>query len=220
MREALAATNHDYIARDERATNSRRRDKSGKSKGPAGWRRSLRGKRGLGAMLFMGFAAVVAIGVPLNALYLQDARHPAPMFQTSLLAQPPAGQAAYAPMPSADPAKQRATPQSAARTETALAEATKVEVSKSSQKARDPISALLQGGSTQKAEANDKNKTVLAAQRALAKLGYSLHQDGVFGGTTRQAIEKFERANGMPVKGELSSKIRHLLSSRAGIAVK
>ena len=100
-------TNHDYIARDERATNSRRRDKSGKSKGPAGWRCSLRGKRGLGAMLFMGFAAVVAIGVPLNAVSLFAGR-PSSLrrcFRLSLLAQPPAGQAAYAPHASSDPAK-------------------------------------------------------------------------------------------------------------------
>jgi peptidoglycan hydrolase-like protein with peptidoglycan-binding domain len=54
----------------------------------------------------------------------------------------------------------------------------------------------------------------------LAKLGYALHQDGVYGGTTRQAIEKFERSNGLPVKGELSPKILRLLGARAGVAFK
>ena len=71
------------------------------------------------------------------------------------------------------------------------------------------------------AKNNDpKNKSVIFAQRALAKLGYALHQDGVYGGTTRQAIEKFERSNGLPVKGELSPKILRLLGARAGVAFK
>ena len=69
-------------------------------------------------------------------------------------------------------------------------------------------------------KSDPKNKSVIFAQRALAKLGYSLRQDGVHGGTTRQAIEKFERSNGLPVKGELSPKILRLLGARSGVAFK
>jgi hypothetical protein len=214
LREALAATNHDYIAREERSAATRRRDKSGKGK-PSIWRRLFGGRRTLGALLFLGFAAVVAIGVPVNALFLQDGRHPAPIFR----------QAGVSPQPGTAPqseaARQRPASAVVAKSEASAQETAKSEAAKASEKTRDPISQLLQGGSTQKkAETNEKNKTVLAAQRALAKLGFALHQDGVFGGTTRQAIEKFERANGMPVKGELSAKLRHLLSARTGIAVK
>ncbi|MGD9542612.1 MAG: peptidoglycan-binding protein [Methylocystis sp.] len=47
-------------------------------------RRSFLGRifsaRGIGATLILSIAAVAAIGVPMNALLLQDGRHPAPLF--------------------------------------------------------------------------------------------------------------------------------------------
>lgn len=220
MREALAATNHDFIAKEGRGAKAQRRDKSAKAKPLPLWRRLLGGKRSFKAMLFLGFAAVVAIGVPVNALFLQDGRHPAPIFQkaVSILTLPPAPSPVHGAAQQGEPAKQQHA--SIVKSDTA-AETTRIEAAKPSEKSRDPISRLLEGGSSShSANADDKNKTVLAAQRALAKLGFALHQDGVFGGTTRQAIEKFERANGMPVTGELSPKIRRLLSARTGIAVK
>ena len=48
---------------------------------------------------------------------------------------------------------------------------------------------------------------MLAAQRALVKLGYVLKADGVAGPTTRQAVEIFERERKWPVKGELTPKV-------------
>jgi hypothetical protein len=220
LREALAATNHDFIAKEGRGAKAQRRDKSAKAKPVPLWRRLFGGKRSVKAMFFLGFAAVVAIGVPVNALFLQDGRHPAPIFQkaVSLLALPSAPQQVRSAAPQGESAKQQHA--SASKSEAAATETTRIEAAKPSEKGRDPISRLLEGSSNHSANADDKNKTVLAAQRALAKLGFALHQDGVFGGTTRQAIEKFERANGMPVTGELSPKIRRLLSARTGIAVK
>jgi hypothetical protein len=221
LREALA-TNNDFTANEERGAQTRRRSKSAKAKPVPLWRRLFGGKLSVRALLFLGFAAVVGIGVPLNALFLQDGRHPAPIFQKAASLLP----AALAPQPSQRPAATQndaAKPQHAAqiaKNEPATVATTKVETVKSSEKSHDPIGRLLDGGSKQAAGAGDKNKNVLAAQRALAKLGFALHQDGVFGGTTRQAIEKFERANGMPVTGELSPKIRRLLSARTGVAVK
>jgi hypothetical protein len=219
LREALAASNNEFI--EERGAQTRRRNKSAKAKPQPLRRRLFGGKLSAKALLFLGFAAVVAIGVPFNALFLQDGRHPAPIFQkaASLLSSAPAPQPSQRVAPQGDAAK----PQHAAqitKNEPASSEITKVESAKSSEKNHDAIGRLLEGGSKQASSAGDKNKTVLAAQRALAKLGFALHQDGVFGGTTRQAIEKFERANGMPVTGELSPKIRRLLSTRTGIAVK
>ncbi len=43
------------------------------------------GAKRIGVMLILGIATVAAIGVPMNALFLQDGRHPAPLFsaQTS-----------------------------------------------------------------------------------------------------------------------------------------
>lgn len=38
------------------------------------------GAKRIGVTLILGIAAVAAIGVPMNALFLQDGRHPAPLF--------------------------------------------------------------------------------------------------------------------------------------------
>jgi hypothetical protein len=40
----------------------------------------LFGAKSIGVTLILGIAAVAAIGVPMNALLLQDGRHPAPLF--------------------------------------------------------------------------------------------------------------------------------------------
>ena len=58
----------------------------------------------------------------------------------------------------------------------------------------------------------------MAAQKALLKLGFVLKPDGVFGGTTRQAIERFERDQGMPVKGDLTPRIMRMLAAESGVA--
>ena len=155
----------------------------------------------------------MAAGVSVNALFLQEGRHPAPIFQLPWPKAEPAPRAhptaAQTPLPPARPA-------SIATVKTDAGETPKAET-----KTLDPIAQLLNGGAPKKVETSPaKNKTVLLAQKALAKLGFSLHEDGVYGGTTREAVEKFERANGMPVKGELSPKILRLLSQRSGVEVK
>ena len=62
------------------------------------------------------------------------------------------------------------------------------------------------------------SKSVLAAQRALVKLGYVLNPDGVAGATTRQAIESYEREHGLPVRGELTPSLMRRLSRETGIS--
>ncbi len=56
-------------------------------------------------------------------------------------------------------------------------------------------------------------KSVLAAQRALVKLGFVLNPDGVAGATTRQAIERYERDHGLPVHGDLTPALMRQLSA-------
>jgi hypothetical protein len=63
------------------------------------------------------------------------------------------------------------------------------------------------------------SKLVLAAQRALVKLGFVLTPDGVAGATTRQAIEHYERDHGLPVRGVLSRAIMRKLSAETGITI-
>jgi peptidoglycan hydrolase-like protein with peptidoglycan-binding domain len=59
-----------------------------------------------------------------------------------------------------------------------------------------------------------------AAQEALTKLGYGpLTSDGQMGRKTRQAIEAFERTQGLTVTGELGSITAQALQSTSGIAI-
>jgi len=57
------------------------------------------GANRIGVTLILGIAAVAAIGVPMNALFLQDGRHPAPLFS-----ERPSNAVAIAPKPPARPA--------------------------------------------------------------------------------------------------------------------
>ena len=217
MRSSVIAADGGFGASDEGAGKSRRRSAKKEERAPL-WRRVLRSVGGLRLMLALGFCGVVAIGVPVNALWMQDGPHPAPLFHFNkerAETKPVTVAAREIPLPRPRPASL-----GAASPEPASPAAVKAETTKPATKAFDAIAQLLSGGTAPRTEAAEKDKTVVFAQRALAKLGYSLHQDGVFGGTTRQAIEKFERANGMPVTGELSRKILHKLSAKSGLALR
>ncbi len=54
---------------------------------------------------------------------------------------------------------------------------------------------------------------MLAAQRALVKLGYVLNPDGVAGAATRQAIERYERERGLAVRGDVTPALMRQLST-------
>jgi hypothetical protein len=89
---------------------------------------------------------------------------------------------------------------------------------------RDPIADMIRmGGPVPVPPANvgrsDPGDTVLAGQRALARLGYSVKVDGMMGSGTRQAIERFEQDRKLPVTGELSARTIRELSAASGIAV-
>ena len=58
------------------------------------------GAKPIGVTLILGIAAVAAIGVPMNALFLQDGRHPAPLFSSQ-----PSSAVLGAPTPPARPAR-------------------------------------------------------------------------------------------------------------------
>lgn len=177
-------------------------------------------RRRPGALLLVAIVAGAAVGVPMNALFFQDGHHPAPLFTG-------AQDKTATPLPPARPATARvdadAKPAKAethkSDTDAVVKSATpKADLAKSLapvEKKRDLIGQLLGGGAMPAEPAADK--TVIYAQRALAKLGYAVQPDGVIGGATRQAIEKFERANGMPVKGDLSQKILRQLAARSGL---
>ncbi len=167
----------------------------------------------------------------MNALFFQDARHPAPMFLTNSSTTPPAtiyfskasgpnttettSSAIEGPKPRAEAGRTALksenarndlpTPaKSSARLGVKSAEATK----------HDPIAELLNGPAKPKIPAESD---VLMAQEALLKLGYVVRADGKFTKATQKAIERFEHDNGMPVRGALTTKIAAMLASRAGL---
>jgi len=73
-------------------------------------------------------------------------------------------------------------------------------------RANDPIAALIA-----------PSGRVLAVQRALDDFAYGpVHPSGVYDPQTRAAIERFERARGMPVTGQITDRLVRELSSVVG----
>ncbi len=189
------------------------------------------GARRLSATLILGIAGLAAIGVPMNALFFQDGRHPAPLFATQISlpskgetptppTRPAAIEAARVESDSAAIETFRAAAKNPAagkmdKVEAGKIDAGKTEAPRAAEKKRDPIGQLLAGGAPQ-AEKPDNN--VLYAQRALLKLGYVVRPDGVLGAGTRQALEKFERDSGLPAKGDVTPKLLRQLGTRSGLA--
>ena len=58
-----------------------------------------------------------------------------------------------------------------------------------------------------------RNGNVISVQQALARLGYYRGRiDGSAGRGTREAIMRFERRNGMPITGQISSRLLRALN--------
>ena len=150
MREALAGANHDFLLRDDRRSGAKRP----KAKPGKGWRRLLGWRRRSTVAVFLAFAAVAAIGVPLNALYLQDGHHPAPLFRSG-------SPVATAPLPPQRPAALEA------KTPPVKTESAKAEIARPIEKARDPISQLLEAASARKTA--PAIKKIAVAKRVAAR---------------------------------------------------
>lgn len=175
-----------------------------------------------GATIACAAFAALMTGIAVNALLLQKGRHPAPLFsvkpalQQAAPATAPAVVQPKAPPADDDDAPAPAQPKSVAPSPpvrpAALAEA---KPAAKPEPKSDSIGALLRNGPV----ASDQGKTVAAAQRALAKLGHAVKADDAMGPGTRQAIEKFERDNKLPVTGELNPRTMRKLSAVAGMPV-
>jgi Putative peptidoglycan binding domain len=159
----------------------------------------------LGAALF---AALVGIGV--NALLLQRERHPAPLFgyATPTLPTTPA------PAPPTPPQKSVSTEDAAppappALPATALPPA-RAQAAGGSSSGSDPIAELLAGEPR-----GDSSHLTLAAQTALAKLGYPVKPDGKVGSATEQALREFEHAHGLPPATEITERLVKQLTAAA-----
>ena len=160
----------------------------------------------LGAVL-----SLALVGIAVNALVLQRERHPAPLFAPSSAPKPPAAISApplpLAPAPKPVAAEHDSAP---AQPSTALPPARPAETSKSAAPAPDPIAQLLAAETH-----DDASHLTLAAQTALAKLGYSVKPDGKEGAATEQALRDFEHAHGLPPATEITARLVKELNQAA-----
>jgi hypothetical protein len=182
----------------------------------------LLGRRPSRTVLGAAFSAVL-VGIAINALFFQTARHPAPLFGLNQHAETRKPIAAPAPLPVAKPAEMAAPPAAlASPSQSATTTAGKTagprdiqDLLEAKPAGRDAIAALLRG-----AGSSDTDKArVQSAQRALIKLGYQVRADGQMGSTTRQAIEKFERDRALTITGELSPRTLRELAAQSRIAI-
>ncbi len=163
--------------------------------------------RSLPPRLYVGavLAALLA-GIGVNALVLQRERHPAPLF-----APPPQQKVATPapvapPQPAASPAATEATAQGSAPAAPARSAAGEAGPARPA----DPIADLLRGE-----PAADNGRLVVAAQTALAKLGYPVKADGSRGAATDQALREFERDHGLPISTEITPRLVKQLNAAA-----
>ncbi len=200
------------------------------------------------SLLILAGGALVA-SVMVNALFLQKGRHPAPLFATpgsSSSATPSSrtssGPTSFsAPLPASRPTQtfedvvapeRRSAP---ARTQNIAPVNAPVHAPAPVQRAAparaepartenvDAIGAMLRGGGAAPVQASLNDpilaKRIIAAQRALEKLGFQVTADGVLGSGTRAAIQKFERERDLPVTGELNPRTLRTLGARSGVSI-
>ena len=226
MREALARSDHDFVLYERPQGRTQQRGRivaASRRHALAGLLKGLllhRPGRTLGVVVAGGFAVAVAV----NALVLQPRPHPAPLFTARGIEGPVRAAPPARPAPQPVAAIDTAAPPPAAVSEPAppsrpsvltqhLTEGTGEVMPRP--RPADPIGDLIRTGL---AGGGGADNTVLDAQKALAKLGYGVTPDGLWGPQTRQAIEQFERDRGLPVAGELTDKMRSLLAAAAGHA--
>jgi hypothetical protein len=220
LREALARIDNDFVLSEPRQKGAQRDNR--------GIFRTLIGAVHFAAkhtnlLLGLLFAAVLGT-VLMNALIWQKTRHPAPLFGHSVALEAkvepvrevplPASRPAALPEPSAPAAAEQ--PASAPHGRDPMAEVAELQTQKpaASATSHDPIAQLLKSPAPV-----ESSKSILAAQRALMKLGYVVRPDGVMRPATRQALEQFERDHNLQAHGTLTPKVLHELGAQSGMAM-
>jgi hypothetical protein len=193
--------------------------------------------RSLAWLALLGIAGIVVV----NALILQKSRHPAPLLSgaaspqvllphqaATLRVETPrviplsAAESDPAALLAASPA---ATPQVMSVRPPPRQPGHAAPVNETAEaRAHDAIAQLIGANGAglaagAAAPAIEDSRTIAAVQRALVKIGYVLRADGVMGTSTRQAIAQFERDRHLPVKGELSPRVRRELTVLSGIPI-
>jgi hypothetical protein len=167
--------------------------------------------RRLGATPARGYAAAALtaalVGIVVNALALQHARHPAPFFVHA-----PAVAAAPASPPTATPVPVVAETTSALATPTPPARPVQFSGAAASG-GGDAIGDMLRADQQQEAQ-----KRLAAAQAELVKLGYVVKADGEPSAATSAALRDFEHAHGLPPSNDVTPRLLKALSTAATVA--
>lgn len=162
-----------------------------------------------------------------NAIALQTERHPAPIFTSLATPAPEVAAAAEVPLPVKRPQVERkadAAPAAPAAQTREQARPAPRSVKDEPQRTasipaqpKDQIGALINAGM---ADLPDPSRRTVQVQKALNKAGFGpVKEDGSFGTGTRQALEKFEAAKKLPVKGEMQGKTLRELARASGIPI-
>jgi hypothetical protein len=193
---------------------------------PAGRAEALRGLLRMNWRKFLIItSAALLIAIAANALFFQTARHPAPLFASAGSPTPQQAGLTQPAIPVPSPRPAELIPASTGPTAIRATAPARDIADLLEPKSKDPIAALLKSavppgqipvGSTTVPEAS---KRVAAAQKALAKLGYGVTPDGVFGAGTRQAIQRFERDRNLPQTGEVAGRTMRELTAQSGIQI-
>ena len=240
MRNAAANFDDDFGYDEPRRPAPRKpRAASGKSKS-----RKKKGNRFGVDMLkvarytALGTSAAIVLGIVVNALVMQKGHHPAPLFGKAITLSDVGPVEKHTSPASTQTARDGADASAALPEQPASPAVLPVVVPMPVAKPRhasqvvadkaagdDGIARLLRGEAPAQT-VGDKNigdksepKTVLGAQKALAKLGYALKPNGTLGPATRKAIEAFEKQRNLPVKGDLSRRVVKMLTAETGVTI-
>lgn len=240
MRNAVAQFDNDFELREparKKATRASAGGGKGKKGAPRRWLTIVTDAKRISRYAAIGMSATIALGILVNALMLQKSRHPAPLFGTSIAVGDKHVHEAAPPrhLRPADDAEPAAATEAPARRDTTPSEADTEIAAKLADSAppashapapaapparprQDEIARLLAGTAPAAAEKPDA-KTVLAAQKALVRVGFVLKPNGVLGPQTRKALEIFEKDHKLPVDGELSRRVIHALSVESKVRI-
>jgi hypothetical protein len=159
-----------------------------------------------------GYAAAALtaalVGIVVNALALQHARHPAPFFVRAPIAAAPSPTPTPTPAAAAEPAAAPAAP---------VAPAPPVRPARlgsaPASGGDDAIADMLRAEDLQEAQ-----KRLAAAQAALVKLGYVVKSDGEPSAATTTALRDFERAHGLPLANDVTPRLLRALNEAANLS--
>jgi hypothetical protein len=179
-------------------------------------------------------ALAAALAIVVNAVFMQTARHPSPLFGTALPAAKPVApapapqrivaapaegaqpQAATSPIPRPRPAEAEARPGDALGNLVRSTGASAAPAVFSGSPLRPPAAIPAAKGDPV-ANVITSSARVAAVQRALTDYGYGqIKATGSVGADTQAAIQKFERERKLPLTGQMSERLVRELGLATG----